>query len=161
MNTMTTALQEAGIKTPTVMYRIWNWLKDHPEKTAEDVTKALGSSYPLNTQLTDMYKRGMLTVFKDKSHKKLITGAHPMVFRYSVANPREYVLLPKPKKKSVKLAKPVIQRPQPSLPKPVPKPVPAPTPVSTSQAKLDIDNMTVGEAKRIYAQLQEFFKGQA
>lgn len=155
MNSMTTALQEAGIKTPTVMYRIWNWLRDHPEKTAEDVTKALGSKYPLNTQLTDMYKRGMLTVFKDKSHKKLITGAHPMVFRYSVANPREYVLLPKPKKKSVKVPKPVIQRPQPTLPKP------APAPVSTSQAKLDIDNMTVGEAKRVYAQLQEFFKGQA
>lgn len=110
MNAMTNAMREAGMKTPTVMYRIWNWLKDHPEKTAEDITKALGSNYPLNTQLSDMYKRGMVTIFKDKSHKITGAGIHPMVFRYSVANPKAYELLPLPavhKKKDTKPSKPL------------------------------------------------------
>lgn len=101
MNAMTNAMRTAGMKTPTVMYRIWNWLKDHPEKTAEDITKALGSTYPLNTQITDMYRRGMLTVYKDKSPHNNGLGFRNTVFRYSVVNVREYVLLPTPKKKTV------------------------------------------------------------
>ncbi len=98
MNAMTTAMREAGVKTPSVMYRIWNWLKDHPEKTAEDITKALGMNYSVQTQLLDMTRRGMLTVYKDKSRKTGIGGIEYMVQRYSVVNKGKYELLPKPKK---------------------------------------------------------------
>lgn len=165
MNAMTNAMKEAGMKTPTVMYRIWNWLKDHPEKTAEDITKALGSNYTLATQLRDMYKRGMVTVFKDKSHKITGAGIHPMVLRYSVTNPREYELLPVPavykkaKPKVVKLPPYVNPYSLAAQKKEAEKRLFESVGVtSTRQSQpLDIDNMTVGEAKRIYAQLQEFF----
>lgn len=102
MNAMTSALKEAGVKTPTVMYRIWNWLKDHPEKTAEDITKALGMSYNIQTQLLGMERRNMLKVYKDKSRKTGIKGIEYMVKRYSVVNPNEYVLLPMPSVKTPK-----------------------------------------------------------
>lgn len=111
MNAMTNAMKEAGIKTPTVRYRIWNWLKDHPEKTCEDITKALGSTYPLDTQIGDMYKRGMLTVYKEPSRKTNVTGAHPMVGRYSVANPKAYELLPLPKTEKKKVVVDVSRAP--------------------------------------------------
>lgn len=98
MNAMTNAMKEAGVKTPSIMYRVWNWLKDHPEKTVEDITTALGSSYNLNGQVSEMYKRGMLTVYKDKSRKTGLRGVAYMVKRYSVANPKQYELLPLPKR---------------------------------------------------------------
>lgn len=41
MNDMTIALTQAGVKLPTGRQRIWNWLKDHPHKTARDVIVAL------------------------------------------------------------------------------------------------------------------------
>lgn len=41
MNDMTIALTQAGVKLPTGRQRIWNWLKDHPHKTARDVLVAL------------------------------------------------------------------------------------------------------------------------
>lgn len=97
MNAMTNALKEAGMKTPTVMYRIWNWLKDHPEKTAEDVTKALGMTYSVQTQLLDMERRGMLKVYSDVSRKRGLGGVEYKIKRYSVTNTSRYELLPRVK----------------------------------------------------------------
>lgn len=99
MNAMANAMKTAGVKTPTVMYRIWNWLKDHPMKTAEDVTKALGSSYHLGSTLWGMERRGMVVVFKDKSRKTGIRGVEYMLKRYSVKNAATYELVPLPSPK--------------------------------------------------------------
>lgn len=98
MNAMTNAMNNAGIKLPSVKYRIWNWLKDHPEKTAEDITKALGMNYVPAAEIRDMELRGMLKAYSDVSRKKGISGFEYKIKRYSVTNATKYEILDKPAK---------------------------------------------------------------
>ena len=98
MNAMTNAMNNAGIKLPSVKYRIWNWLKDHPEKTAEDITKALGMNYVPAAEIRDMELRGMLKAYSDVSRKKGINGFEYKIKRYSVTNATKYEILDKPAK---------------------------------------------------------------
>lgn len=99
MNVMTYALKEAGMKTPTVKYRIWNWLRDHPEKTAEEITAGLAMNYPPAGELRDMEVRGMLKVFGDVSRLTGPNGMQYKIKRYSVVNTKEYEVLDRPRKK--------------------------------------------------------------
>lgn len=99
MNAITYALKEAGMKTPTVKYRIWNWLRDHPEKTAEEITAGLAMSYPPAGELRDMEVRGMLKVFGDVSRLTGPNGMQYKIKRYSVVNTKEYEVLDRPRKK--------------------------------------------------------------
>lgn len=106
MNAMTNALKEAGMKTPTVKYRIWNWLKDHPEKTADDITKALGMNYAPAGELRDMELRGMIKAYSDVSRN---TGPHGLTYkikRYSVTDAKEYEVPDKPRKKKAPVVNP-------------------------------------------------------
>jgi hypothetical protein len=83
-------MTEAGMKLPTVKFRIWHWLKDHPEKTAEDIKKALGLNYLPYEVLHEMTKADTLKVYGDVSRKTSIHGLHPKIKRYSVTNAQEY-----------------------------------------------------------------------
>lgn len=90
MTAMTNALKQAGMKTPTLKYRIWHWLKDHPEKTTEDVQKALGLNYSPYGELLAMETAGILKVYSDVSRKAGMKGIVYKIKRYSVVNANEY-----------------------------------------------------------------------
>lgn len=129
MTTMTNAMRDSGMKLPSIKYRIWHWLKDHPEKTAEEISKALGLKYTCSVEMLDLYRRGMATVFKDKSHKKGITAFSYMVKRYSVVNVKEFELLPLPdmyktKKEPAKTPPKLAVVAKPAAPKPEEAPAP-------------------------------------
>lgn len=110
MNSMTTALKTSGIKLPSLKYRIWHWLKDHSEKTADDIQKALSLSYPPSAELRDMEARGMVAVYSDVSRKSGLKGIEYRVKRFSVTNRSEYIVGEKPEaskpvKKHIPVAK--------------------------------------------------------
>lgn len=99
MNAMTQALKESGVKLPPVKQRIWTWLKDHPDKTIEDVTKALGFSYSLGAQMLDMERAGLLKVYGDVSRAaNPVTGYKQKIKRFSAVG-TEYV---KPERRASK-----------------------------------------------------------
>lgn len=61
MNTMTNALQSAGVKLPPQNQRCWQWLKDNGPHTAKQIAAAL--KLPLGNvgqHLSNMYVRGMI-----------------------------------------------------------------------------------------------------
>ena len=154
MNQITQALANAGVKLPPVKYRIWNWLRDHPEKTVTDIEKGLGLAYPPAQALVEMERGGVLKVYSDMSKK---TGPHGMIYkirRYSVVDKLNYVDTPASSLKKPKATAKVTSYPiaQPEPPKAVPVPT-APQVVTTS----NLDNLTIGEARAIYMRLKEMF----
>ena len=95
MNSIAHALKVSGMTLPPLNKRIWLWLKDHPEKTAEEIATALGEK--LNTvsaQMTNLRDRDMLIVFKDKSRKQGMAGIQYMVSRYTVKH-KVWEMLPR------------------------------------------------------------------
>lgn len=91
MNAMTHALTEAGVELPSVKYRIWNWLRDHPEKTTEDIKKALGLNYPPYAELVSMEKHSLVKSYGDVLRNKTFNGNPIKIKRYSVTNTKEYI----------------------------------------------------------------------
>ena len=60
MNQITQEFQKLGI-TVTVKKRIWMWLKDHPNKSAREIYKALNISEGVTyTSLNDLESRKMV-----------------------------------------------------------------------------------------------------
>jgi len=111
MNAMTNALKEAKVELPSLKYRVWNWLRDHPEKTAEEIQKALGMPRPISGDMSVMEARGIVKVYSDISRKQGLKGVQYRVKRYSVVNKDKYELPPPPKKVKPKAApapKPVV-----------------------------------------------------
>jgi hypothetical protein len=91
MTNVSNALRVAGVKTPTVKARIWNWLRDHPEKTSDDIQKALGLGYPPAQTLVDMERGGVIKAYSDVSRKQGLKGVEYRIKRYSVVNKDEYI----------------------------------------------------------------------
>lgn len=91
MNQLTEALKDAGVPIPPVKYRIWNWLKDHPEKTKEEIKKGLGLGYEPAAERRALEENKVLKVYSDVSrHINPVTKAHYKVKRYSVTNKLEF-----------------------------------------------------------------------
>jgi hypothetical protein len=94
MNQIITALKTAGVPLPSVKYRIWNWLRDHPEKTVTDIEKGLGMSYPPSQALLDMERGGVIKAYSDRTRATGHSGQSYKIKRYSVVNKLDYVNTP-------------------------------------------------------------------
>jgi len=122
MNAMTKALSDAGVKLPSVRYRVWHWLKDHPEKTQEDITTALKLSYRPAAILNEMEGSGVIKAYSDVSRKHGMKGITYKLKRYSVTNPLAYeerVPYDRSKKKAAKVAPVAAATDSPKVPAPV------------------------------------------
>jgi hypothetical protein len=132
MNTITAALKNAGVPVPPLAKRIWLWLKDHPNKTSREVSTALNAVHSQVATLTNqMYKRGML---------EKITGGD--MLRWKTCIP-EYERLPI-RKASAPIAKATCITVPPNFPKVLANAV-------------DIEALTLREARALYNQLKEYF----
>lgn len=120
----------------TQMQRVWEWLKDHPGKTAKDLTAEFKLK-SVTSLLAQMGHRKMLTMELRPYHK---TGRN--VGHYYVAsNMQAYELLPlvKPKKQ-------VVEQLQED-----------PQPAASQDTEIDIENMTLSEARKLYMRLHSYF----
>lgn len=94
-------LKKVGLKPNSNLLRerIWNWLKDHPEKPTRHIADSLREHKPyVSRVLFDMRRRGMVTYMVGR-HRK---------FEWSVVARRGavYELLPMPEPDKVKAASP-------------------------------------------------------
>lgn len=108
MNSITQALQTAGIKTPSQYQRIWQWLKDNGPNTVDVVAKALNiKKQSAQAACHDLLNRGML-----EKQKRYDARMSPLACNYTALG-KEYELLPRPLKKKP-AAKPEKARPAPA-----------------------------------------------
>lgn len=149
MNTMTHALQTAGIKTLSQIQLTWTWLKDHPNKTAREVETALKFSGTSST-LAQLRKRGMVTCKPEQDAR------NPMPVNRYTAVGTEYELKPMPKK--VKPVKPSQFTNAAGLPIAASSAVPV-APVPAAPADFNLDTMTIADARKLYKQLHRMFGG--
>lgn len=145
MTDMTQALQKAGLTVPHNK-RIWMWLKDHPGKTAKEISLALKLSPAIvYTLLADMEKRRMI-----QSGKENLCNTGTKFCRKTVkiftAVGREFELLPVPKRKPRVINTPI---PEPVVKLPI---LPSPT-----RSKISLEDLSLMEAKDLYEQLKKIF----
>lgn len=141
MNAMTEALKTAGVPLPSIAQILWKVIKESQGITRTELGKRLSHINPnsFNSRLHDLQKREMIYTRKIK-------------FRNAYANAYytdmdEFRMLPHVTTKPESEPKPEA-RPKPQAS------TPAPTPPSRS---FDLDTMTVGEARALYAQLKRMF----
>ena len=145
MNTMTTALVNAGFPHMPLIKRTWMWIADHPGCTPADMTRALNSKNSLiGPAIQSMLDRRMVT---RKSAKRMTAHGLRNTYEYTVAM-REYELLPLQHQRD-EAARPVAKQPEKA---PVPVPVPAPQP-----QKIDATTLPVAEAYALWLDLSRFF----
>lgn len=93
-NQLTNALVKAGFPSMPVTKRIWLWLKDHPDHTADEIATALqfkkSSTY---VALLDLTSRGMVSRRKVKRRSALRGFSTNGTFEYAAIG-AEYELLP-------------------------------------------------------------------
>lgn len=146
---------------------VFEAVKNNKGITARALATMLGRDIAcVSSELTLMTKRHLL----DRWHTSVTnpdTGFKDTVFAYMTAKDEYVDGFTMRRQRAVRRAKKLLREqgvlvPQaaPETPKvePAPEPAPAPTPVPSA---LDIDNMTVREARALYAQLQEFFRNVA
>ena len=156
MNIVKSALNVAGIKVP-IKRRIWNWLRDHPSKTAREIATALNEkTNHVQSELRDMTLRKMVKA-TPMLHRPYRGAGRKTLFEYAVTE-SEYELLPYSQfnSPSNKLLVPsgklndVVKYGTASAAKPE-------TVQPLANAKLDVQALPLAEARRIYEELKEIF----
>lgn len=152
MNAMINALRESGVPVPTVKYRIWNWLRDHPEKTSDDIERALGLNYPPSAALRDMEEAGTVKVFSDMSKTiNPVTRQPYKVKRFSVVNKDSFdETVRKPYPKRAPKAKPDLYSVRVQ-----PQPIPT---ERTFNPEAHVSKLSLGDCKALYVYLHSVFK---
>ena len=157
---MEQALKQAGIKTPTLFERAWNWVKDHPGHTSSEVGIGLRLDKKglASTVLSQLAARGM--VHGKLEHRRGIRGAkNSSLLCWSVEPSMEsYELLPKVNKKAptAKMFSTVMCKGT-NIGANIgaaPSPLPAP---NLSKPAVNIEMLTVKEAYDLYQQLLRYF----
>lgn len=135
MNSIANAMKEAGVAVPPLSQRLWLWIKDHPKATSREIETQFKEG--VSPRLADMEKRQMLSSSEvpnpSRKGKRTLKG-------YTVTQD-EYDLLPIPKKEAM------------TTRVPAPKSAHAIVP----QTKINIEALTIAEARALYAQLQKMF----
>ena len=171
MNAMVQALKDAGIKTPPQTQRIWQWLKDNDRsgqgKPASDISLALGVPMSnVSTLLSDMVNRKMISYV---DHVSLRHKSRKL--RYYKAVGHTYELLPRPKAVRTEAVKADLNR----LLRDKLDAMPIAGKVEHHEAApmqreqmnnqvlmlrrpVNIDNMTIGEARELYTKLKGMFE---
>ena len=154
MTAIREALKDAGVKLP-LNRRVWNWVKDHPGKTAKEI--ALGLNEPAQkvyNAVADIECRGM--VIGKPVYRSRYTGFGPKTAKEYTAVGDRFELLPTRKKSpgpssSVTVVKSgvVMQHPSQMTAVDVAKPA--------STHHVDVDALPLAEARRVYLKLREIF----
>ena len=147
--------------------KIWNFIKENPGHSCQEISilmeMAQGS---VSSQLTTLYRRG--DVARVEKHREAPDGSGPAVnYVYMTATEKYKKPLVggqrKPKRKP-RAAKPAAKwaaatKPQFNAPlvKPQVKTKTEAAPTPAPKLNLDVESMTVGEARSVYAKLREFF----
>jgi len=143
MNAMTEALKTAGVPLPSIAQILWKAIKESQGITRVELSKRLSHINPnsVNSRLHDLQKRGMVYT-KKINFRNTYTNAY-------YTDMGEFRMLPHVTTKPESGSEPKPEaRPRPQTS------TPAPTPPSRS---FDLDTMTVGEARALYAQLKRMF----
>ena len=147
MNAMTQALVAAGVKTPTQMQILWTIVRDYPGKPAKfiiDTAKLPEAS--AHAALNVMVHRKMLRFELVPMRVKAGNTFSERGVRHYYTAIREFELLPPVKK---------VNRSAPT--KPAPAPIPAPLIAAPTPVGIDLDNLTIAQARVVYRQLKEMF----
>jgi hypothetical protein len=150
MTTMNLAIKNT-LSVPPLNKRIWLWLKDHPNKTAREIELAIGETRPghVSNSVSDLYTRGMVSARAVNNsvypNARKTNRGRSFVNVYAALG-SEFELLPRPKTPSKVIAKHTANTPVPSEPE---KPV--------AKFAINIENMTLSEARALYLKLKEFF----
>lgn len=155
MTTMEVAMKKV-MKVPPRTERIFNYVKDHPEVTAETVRKALKmEASSVSSLLCQLEQRKMLSS-TDKSMRVNSSNGRSMVrnVAHYTSTISEYELLPKPKKLTV-----VPQVPKKDNPVTVLS-VEKKAPAVSMPPSIDefIERLTIGEARRLHQKLDAMFR---
>lgn len=171
----------------TQMQVIWEWLQTHPNLTSAETALCLGESLGnVSSELTQMYRRNMVArnkrtwinakARKQTNYEYSVMGTGKYVLKdiaFVPAHPRKSYAAHAQERRDAAEARaekwiPVVM-PLPWEPKGlVPasslvstaRPTPAPVPVaSLISADIDIENMTVKQARALREQLNAFFGG--
>lgn len=147
-NQMTQAFTQAGIKPLPVMHQLWNIIKEQQGSTFKQLkTRASHINQgTIASTLNDMEKRGM-------TYSRPADIRTPRKKAYFTDMER-YELLPRPNAVKQLKGKPTTG----SLDEPVKKSEWTPV-VPAPLAQINIDQMTVAEARNLYQQLHKMFGG--
>ena len=85
MTLMEDKLRAAGVRVPPILERIWLWLKDHPQHTAADISKAI--KLGKNQVASAMYDLDRRNMVEHSMDALIIRGMRRTVKVYSI-NPR-------------------------------------------------------------------------
>lgn len=155
MNSLKLAMQTAGVPMPPLIKRVWLWINDHPGKTAKDIALALGEpTQRVASRLSELKSRQMVSFTYDASRRHGKGVKH--VMRYS-ATQKQFDLLPMPRKPKP-APKPVLVTPGPVTNMDIPDV--KPHPVVFIPHTVDIDGMTVRDARELYGKLHKMFGGE-
>lgn len=146
-NQMTVALKEAGVKLPTQQEQQWRIVKDQPGSTCKEIAGRARHLNPssVSSQLNQMVARGMMyTKPCDRTGRKGNSKAR----RY-FTDQDTYASLPFTKKPAV------VRDLRPAAPPPT-----GYEPIAAKPAHhIDLDSMTVAQARGLYQQLHKMFGG--
>ena len=139
MNAMTEAFKYAGVKL-SQKERIHAWMKDHPWKTYDEISKALHiHTSSVSSVLSDMQSRGMV---KSQRGSRMGRG-----FTEYAVTMQVYENLPKPAKPSA----------QPKSLTSADIPMEAQPLVVVPPPKINLEALTIAEARELYHQLKGMF----
>lgn len=166
MNAMTQALQEAGVKTPSQMQRVWTALHDTKlthGMSAKQVAAATGiASGNVSGVLTDMVSRGMVSVTKEPKVPTPLHGPRFILHYKAVGDvyelkPRKHMVPKANKKNSLsEMIRARAEAPKVEL-QPVEHKETGPRQVVTLRRPIRIDDWTIAEAREVYEKLKGMF----
>lgn len=149
-----TALKSAlatdkNLKLKPYTEQAWLWLRDHPRSRLQTLNKVFKRE--MASTVNNLKIRGML---KTEIERDPRTNNRHISF-YSVLE-KEYDLLPMPALKAPPKAK-KLPEPAPTV-IPAPIAIPSPEPVVTVTPDFDIDALTLGQARALFAKLSRILK---
>lgn len=156
MPDMQTALKSAlatdkNLKPKPYTEQVWLWLRDHPRSRLQTLNKVFKRS--MASTVNSLKTRGML---KTEIERDPRTNNRKISF-YSVLE-KEYDLLPMPALKAPPKAKKLPEPAPAAIPAPIAIAIPSPEPVVTVTPDFDIDALTLGQARALFAKLSRILK---
>lgn len=163
-NTMTAALVSAGFPVMPLNERVWRWLRDHPGKTCREISTATGAlAGDVSVALLDLHRRKM--VARNKTKRLAINGTRMAIFEYTTCI-REYELLPLPVKKTENHTPTAASATAFEMtPSAIQSRIATTTTIAVDHARnqptINVKQLPLGEALRLYGELKAVFGDRA
>jgi len=149
MNSIPVALKVAGVRLPSVISRVWRYINDHPGCTVSKIAAEMNLPKDhISPLVCDLYNRKMIArEFVLTPGKK--RNGHSFLRQVSSYRTciKTYELLPRPVKETTRSSKPTSRPLAPTVV----------TAVPSVKPKINVDNLTLSEARELYTQLKDYF----